>query len=148
MQTCTIKKIPQTLQNLKDLFSPLDEDERRELLCALAQESKKYRQNYQQTYFAETYHKDPICTDTVGIHLFQTNKNNYSLHVSLGPHVQTLTKAFACILCKTINNLSEKEILELQAEDIHELIGTPLVKQRSQITHYLLNRIKTTILKN
>ena len=62
--------------------------------------------------------------------------------VSLGPEVQTLTRAMTSILCKGLAGSSPEKILALEADFVPRIIGANLVRQRSQTVYYVLGRMK------
>ena len=62
--------------------------------------------------------------------------------VTLGPQVQTLTRAMSSILCKGLDGTPPDEILAMPAEFVPMIVGADLVRQRSQTVYYLLTRMK------
>jgi cysteine desulfuration protein SufE len=62
--------------------------------------------------------------------------------VSLGPQVQTLTKAMTTILCKALEGLTIEEVLEVPADFVPQIVGAQLVRARSQTVYYILTRMK------
>ncbi|NDF16626.1 MAG: Fe-S metabolism protein SufE, partial [Verrucomicrobia bacterium] len=62
--------------------------------------------------------------------------------MTLGPQVQTLTKAMTAILCKGLDGAEPKEILDLESDFVPKIVGAQLVRVRSQTTYYILSRIK------
>ena len=91
----------------------------------------------------EDVRKDEECTDTVGIFLKVDPKGCVSLRVSLGPQVQTLTKAMTAILCTGLREMTLEEIIELPSDFVPKIVGTQLVRIRSQTVFYVLTRIKS-----
>lgn len=62
--------------------------------------------------------------------------------MTLGPQVQTLTKAMAAILCKGLDGVTPKAIMELESDFVPKIVGAQLVRVRSQTTYYILSRMK------
>jgi len=87
--------------------------------------------------------KDEECTDTVAIYLRLDERGGAHFRISLGPQVQTLTRAMSSILCKGLEGVSPAEILEIPADFVPKIVGAELVRLRSQTVYYLLTRIKS-----
>ena len=62
--------------------------------------------------------------------------------VSLGPEVQTLTRAMTAILCKGLDGAKPDEILEVPSDFVPKIVGAELVRLRSQTSYYVLGRMK------
>ena len=62
--------------------------------------------------------------------------------MTLGPEVQTLTRAMTSILCKGLDGATPQEILDLPSDFVTRIVGAELVRVRSQTTYYVLTRIK------
>jgi cysteine desulfuration protein SufE len=62
--------------------------------------------------------------------------------VTLGPQVQTLTKAMSSILCKGLDGITPEEVLAIPADFVPKIVGAELVRLRSQTVYYLLTRMK------
>ncbi|MEO0454707.1 MAG: SufE family protein [Verrucomicrobiota bacterium] len=133
---------PARLQSIIDLFESLPDQAKRENLIAMADSAKKFEPQEGQTYTLEDVRKDEECTDTVGIYLTVQDQSQCNFHVSLGPQVQTLTRAMTSILCKGLDGLSPDEIMEIPADFVPKIVGADLVRQRSQTTYYVLSRMK------
>src|SRR5436190_15925147 len=84
---------PPKLQAIIDLFESLPEEEKRENLVAYSEQAKKHEPQAGETFALEDVRKDEECTDTVGIFLKVDEKGGVHFNVTLGPQVQTLTKA-------------------------------------------------------
>jgi hypothetical protein len=80
--------------------------------------------------------------DTVGIFL-KVNAANSSRFRSLGPQVQTLTKAMTSILCKGLEGITPQEVLDVPADFVPKIVGADLVRQRSQTVYHILTRMKS-----
>jgi cysteine desulfuration protein SufE len=63
--------------------------------------------------------------------------------MTLGPEVQTLTRAMTSILCKGLDGATPQEILDLPSDFVTRIVGAELVRVRSQTTYYVLTRIKS-----
>lgn len=134
---------PEPLNDLIDLFEHLPEQERRENLVVMADNAKKYEPAEGEVFDLEDVRKDEECTDTVGIFLRVGEDEKLHFAVSLGPMVQTLTKAMTSILCRGLNGSKPQEILDVPADFVPRIIGTELVRVRSQTVYYVLSRMKT-----
>ena len=88
---------PAPLQALVDLFSGLCENERRELLIHYAGGSVRHAPRQGEVFDIEESRKDAECTDTVGIHVRVDGGGRCHFRVTLGPEVQTLTRAGASV---------------------------------------------------
>src|SRR2546423_8524270 len=62
--------------------------------------------------------------------------------MTLGPEVQTLTRAMTAILCKGLDGRTPQEVLELPSDFVTRILGAELVRVRSQTIYYVLSRIK------
>lgn len=133
---------PAPLAEIIGLMEHLPEGERRGLLVHYAEGAKNCAPQPGETFDLEDIRKDEECTDTVGIHLRVEDGARSFFRVSLGPEVQTLTRAMTSILCKGLNGSPPQEILELKADFVPRLIGAELVRQRSQTVYYVLGRMK------
>src|SRR5690349_6844201 len=94
---------PPKLQAIIDLFTALPEEEKRENLIAYAEQAKKHEPQAGETFALEDVCKDEECTDTVGVFLRVDEANRAHFRVTLGPQVQTLTKAMTGILCRGLH---------------------------------------------
>ena len=93
----------------------------------------------------EDVRKDEECTDTVGIFLQIDADRRACFRVTLGPQVQTLTRALAAILCQGFEGAPPEEILAVPADFVPKIVGAQLVRLRSQTVYYLLNRMKSAV---
>lgn len=133
---------PKKLQGIIDLFESLSEQERRENLIVYSERASKIGPKDGQSFDIEDVRKDEECTDTVGIFLSVDEEGGSHVWVTLGPQVQTLTKAMASILVKGLDGVTPQDILDLENDFVPRIIGAQLVRQRSQTTYYVLSRIK------
>ena len=134
---------PAKLQAIIDLFASLPEEEKRENLIAYAEQSKKHEPQAGETFTLEDVRKDEECTDTVGIFLGVDAGNRAHFRVTLGPQVQTLTKAMTGILCRGLDGCTLEEIMALPADFVPKIVGGHLVRIRSQTVYYILTRMKS-----
>ena len=133
---------PPKLAAIVALFESLPEDERRGNLVAYSEQAGRHEPRPGETFDLEDVRKDEECTDTVGIFLKLDRQRRVSLRISLGPRVQTLTKAMAAILCRGLDDLTPEEIIELPSDFVPKIVGSQLVRIRSQTVFYVLTRIK------
>lgn len=135
--------LPPALEEIVALFDALSEDERRENLIAYADAAPRCAPRPGERFDLEDVRKDEECTDAVGIFLKVDPATRAShLRISLGPHVQTLTKALAAILCRGLEGTPPGEILDVPADFVPCIVGGQLVRLRSQTVYYLLSRLK------
>lgn len=134
---------PEPLHDLIDLFEHLPEQERRENLVVMADNAKRHEPLEGEIFDLEDVRKDEECTDTVGIFLRVDEDEKVHFAVTLGPMVQTLTKAMTSILCRGLNGAKPQEVLDIPADFVPRVIGSELVRLRSQTVYYVLSRMKT-----
>ena len=134
---------PPALQDIIELFEHLPEQERRENLIVMADSAKKQEPHEGDTFDLEDVRKDEECTDTVGVYLRVDPENHAHFRVTLGPQVQTLTKAMTSILCKGLEGVPPEEIMEIPADFVPKIVGGQLVRIRSQTVYYILTRMKS-----
>ena len=133
---------PPKLRAIIDFFEPQSEDERRENLLAYAGQAKRHAPKRGETFDLEDVRKDEECTDTVGVFLRVDAERRAHFRITLGPQVQTLTKAMTSILCKGLDGSTLDEITELPADFVPKIVGGQLVRIRSQTVYYILTRMK------
>jgi len=136
---------PPGLQDIIELFQGLPEIERREMLVTYAENSAKCAPAEGETFDLEDIRKDEECTDTVGIHLAAGDDRRVSFKVSLGPEVQTLTRAMTAILCRGLNGTPAQDVLDVPADFVPKIVGAELVRLRSQTVYYVLTRMKSAV---
>ena len=132
---------PGELPEIIELFEILPEPERRENLVAFSEGASKWRPEDGECFDLEDIRKDDECTDEVGIFL-RVEEGKATFKVTLGPEVQTLTKAMTAILCRGLRGCSIDEILDCPADFVPKIIGAELVRARSQTVYYVLGRMK------
>ena len=134
---------PRKLNQIINLFESLPEDERRETLVAYADNAKRQEPRDGETFDLVDVRKDDECTDTVGVYLHADEDGRAHIRMTLGPEVQTLTRAMTAILCKGLDGSTPHEILDLPSDFVTRIVGTELVRVRSQTVYYVLTRIKS-----
>src|SRR6266581_3365471 len=133
---------PPKLNNIINLFESLPEDERRETLVSYADNAAKQEPRVGEQFDLEDIRKDEECADTVGVYLHVDNDGKAHIRMTLGPEVQTLTRAMTAILCKGLQGTTPQEILDLPSDFVTRIVGSELVRIRSQTIYYVLTRIK------
>ena len=91
---------PEKLTQIVSLFESLPAPEKRESLISYATAAAKNAPREGESFDLEDVRKDEECTDTVGVFLKISSTRACEFRVTLGPQVQTLTKAMTSILCK------------------------------------------------
>ena len=137
-------KRPNKFTELIHFFESLPENERRENLMLFAKKVDKWVPDGEINYSIQDVRKDEHCTDEVGIFVNSTN-DTISFRVSLGPKVQTLTRAIASILCEISENEKIDHIQAIKKNDISRIIGQELVRLRSQTVYYILERMQEAL---
>ena len=131
---------PPRLQAIADLFAGLTESARRELLIHYAAGAARYAPQPGETFDIEDMRHDAECTDKVGIHL--RIHDGCHFRVTLGPEVQTLTRALSAILCEGLDGLPPAEVAALPESIVDAIVGTELVRLRSRTVYYIVRRLK------
>jgi cysteine desulfuration protein SufE len=133
---------PTKLNKIINLFETLPEDERRETLVSYADNARKQEPRAGEKFDLEDGRKDEECADTVGVYLHVDETGKARIRMTLGPEVQTLTRSMASILCKGLEGSTPQEILDLPSDFVTRIVGSELVRIRSQTIYYVLTRIK------
>ena len=133
---------PEKLNKIIQLFESLPEEERRETLVSYADNAPKQAPRPGEHFNLEDIRKDEECADTVGVYLQVDETGKAHFRMTLGPEVQTLTRAMASILCKGLDGCTPEEVLELPSDFVTRIVGAELVRIRSQTTYYILTRMK------
>jgi cysteine desulfuration protein SufE len=133
---------PEKLTQIVSLFESLPAPEKRESLISYASAAAKNAPREGESFDLEDVRKDEECTDTVGVFLKISSTRACEFRVTLGPQVQTLTKAMTSILCKGLAGCTPEEVLEIPADFVPKIVGADLVRQRSQTVYYILTRMK------
>jgi cysteine desulfuration protein SufE len=133
---------PTKLDKIINLFESLPEGERRETLVSYADNAKKQEPRESEKFDLVDVRKDEECADTVGVYLQVDEDGKAHIRMTLGPEVQTLTRAMTAILCKGLDGSTPREILDMRSDFVTRIVGTELVRVRSQTIYYVLTRIK------
>jgi cysteine desulfuration protein SufE len=136
---------PAALGELIAFFESLPEGERRENLIDLAAQVAKHTPQEGEAFDLEDVRKDAECTDTVGVHVRLEKYGRVHFAISLGPKVQTLTRALTVLLCRGLNGSTAQEVLDVPQDFVPRIIGAELVRLRSQTVYYVLNRMKEAV---
>ena len=131
---------PPRLQAIADLFAGLTEPARRELLIHYAAGAARYSPQPGETFEVNDVRHDAECTDKVGIHL--RIQEGCHFRVTLGPEVQTLTRALSAILCEGLDGLPPAEVTALPESIVDAVVGAELVRLRSRTVYYIVRRLK------
>jgi cysteine desulfuration protein SufE len=134
---------PTKLDKIINLFDSLPEDERRETIVSYADSVKNQEPRTDENFDLVDVRKDEECTDTVGVYLHVDESGKAHIRMTLGPEVQTLTRSMAAILCKGLDGATPQEILDLPSDFVTRIVGTELVRVRSQTVYYVLTRMKS-----
>lgn len=135
---------PPALAEIVAFFDSLPEDEKRENLIVYADQSAGCAPKEGHRFDLEDVRKDEECTDTVGVFLTVDPATRAThFRISLGPHVQTLTKAMTAILCKGLDGATPEQILDVPQDFVPKIVGGQLVRLRSQTVYYILTRMKS-----
>lgn len=134
--------LPEKLREIVELFEGFSEKERLENLIAYAEQSKQYEPLEEESFDSQDVRKDEECADSVGLYLNVDADKRVCFKIKLGPHVQTLTRAMASLLCEGLNGSSLEEVLDLPQEFVKRIVGGELYRIRSQTVYYVLNRMK------
>ena len=134
---------PPKLNKIVNLFQRLPEDERRETLVSYADNAANQEPREGEKFELVDIRKDEECTDTVGVYLHVDSDGKAHIRMTLGPEVQTLTRAMTAILCKGLEGSTPQEIYDLPSDFVTRIVGAELVRVRSQTIYYVLTRIKS-----
>ena len=141
----SMAEYPAALGELIAFFESLPEGERRENLIDLAAQAAKHAPQEGEAFDLEDVRKDVECTDTVGVHVRLEKDGHVRFAISLGPKVQTLTRALTVLLCRGLNGSTAQAVLEVPQDFVPRIIGAELVRLRSQTVYYVLNRMKEAV---
>ncbi|MFC5457519.1 SufE family protein [Prosthecobacter fluviatilis] len=133
---------PPALGELISFFESLPEGERRDNLIDFAAAAESCAPHQGEKFDLEDIRHDAECTDTVGVHARLEHGDHVHFAISLGPRVQTLTKALTTILCRGLNGCPLAQVLAVPQDFIPRIIGADLVRLRSQTVYYVLGRMK------
>ena len=135
--------MPPSLAEIIEFFDLLPEDEKRDNLIAYADAAAACAPREGEVFDLEDVRKDEECTDTVGVFLrVEPGTRAAHFRISLGPHVQTLTKAMTAILCKGLDGATPEAVMDVPQDFVPRIVGGQLVRLRSQTVYYILGRMK------
>src|SRR5215470_17289905 len=134
---------PTKLNTIINLFESLPEDERRETLVSYADNAKRQEPRERENFDLVDIRKDEECTDTVGVYLQVDEEGKAHIRMTLGPEVQTLTRAMTAILCKGLDGSTTREILDLPSDFVTRIVGTDVEPVRCLTVYYVRTRIKS-----
>lgn len=141
----TMNPYPPALAEMVAFFESLTEAERRETLIDLAGAAKSHEPREGESFDFSDVRKDAECTDTVGVVIRVNEGGRAHFAVTLGPRVQTLTRAMAAILCRGLEGATPREILDVPQDFVPRIVGAQLVRLRSQTVYYVLSRMKEAV---
>ncbi len=136
-------RYPEKLREIIDFFEMLPEEEKRENLIFYAENATLQEPRDEESYDLDDVRKDEECTDTVGVFLRVDPEGRAHFRISLGPQVQTLTKAMTAILCQGLSGSTPAAVLEIPQDFVPRIVGSQLVRVRSQTVFYILTRMKS-----
>jgi cysteine desulfuration protein SufE len=135
-------ELPPVLAALVAFFEALPEVERRENLVAYAEKARSIAPRAGESFAGEDLRKDEQCTDYVGVFLRLNPGGGVTLRMTLGPEVQTLTRAMAVLLCRGLEGAQPGHIASLDPGFVSRLVGCDLVRIRARTVYYVLERIQ------
>ena len=136
---------PAPLAEIIGFFRGLSEGEIRENLIAYAEAAAGCAPAEGERFDVENVRHDRECTDTVGIFMrVNPASRGVRFRVTLGPRVQTLTRAMATILCRGLEGATPEAVIALPADCVPRIVGAHLVRLRSQTVYYVLRRMQET----
>ena len=134
---------PPNLNEIVSLFEALPDEEKRENLIDYADRAPRCAPQPGEQFDLEDVRKDEECTDTVGVFLKVADDRRTHFRITLGPQVQTLTKAMTAILCRGFEGATPEEIMAVPQDFVPRIVGGQLVRLRSQTVYYILTRMKS-----
>lgn len=134
---------PAPLAEIVAFFELLPEDEKRENLIVYADQAVAHAPTAGEIFDLEDVRKDQECTDTVGVFLrVDPATGGARFRVTLGDQVQTLTRAMTAILCRGLDGATPSAVLDVPQDFVPKIVGSQLVRLRSQTVYYILGRMK------
>lgn len=133
---------PLKIQELVELFETFSPEQKRENLVLYADNAKNYAPKEELQYDIEDIRKDEECLDTIGVFLKVEEGQKVQFRLTLGPEVQTLTRAMASILCEGFEGATVDQVITMPQDFIPKIVGGELVRLRSQTVYYVLSRMK------
>jgi cysteine desulfuration protein SufE len=139
--------MPPALQEIIALLQHLPEHERREALIAYAEAADTVSPKPQIDYCYQEVRRDSFCSDIVGVHIQKEDSGRLHFAISLGPKVQTLTRALAVILSRGLDGCYPIDVLSVSSDVVSRIVGSELVRLRSKTVYYILERIQELVKK-
>lgn len=127
------------------LLEGMSEPERREMLVHYAEISAQHKPVEGAEYAVRDVRRDEQCTDTVGIFFRLDEDGGAHFAFTLGPKVQTLTRALAAILARGFEGSPVADVLDTGPEIIDRIVGSTLVRLRSRTVYYMLERMQQAV---
>jgi cysteine desulfuration protein SufE len=137
-----VSAFPAKLEEILELFEGLPETERREMLISFAENAHQHEPADGQAFDIEDVRKDDECTDEVGVYLNVNEVGEARFKVRLGAKVQTLTRAMTSVLCRGLEGSTPEAVQEVPQDFVPRIVGSELVRLRSQTVYYVLTRMK------
>src|SRR5882757_8951464 len=128
---------PGKLSEIINLFESLPEDERRETLVSYADNAKRQEPREGENFDLVDVRKDEECTDTVGVYLHVDDEGKAHIRMTLGPEVQTLTRAMTAILCQGLDVSTPVVILDRRIVFPTRVGLTELLRLRIQTADFI-----------
>ncbi|MCA1963978.1 MAG: hypothetical protein LDL31_08550, partial [Prosthecobacter sp.] len=98
-------------------------------------------------YCYQEVRRDSFCSDIVGVHIQKEDSGRLHFAISLGPKVQTLTRALAVILSRGLDGCYPIDVLSVSSDVVSRIVGSELVRLRSKTVYYILERIQELVKK-
>ncbi|MFV1995647.1 MAG: Fe-S metabolism protein SufE [Verrucomicrobiales bacterium] len=138
--------LPAPLEEIAAFLETLSEDERRDALVAHAEGAGAWEPRQGERFEREDIrHDQRECTDQVGIHLRLEEGGTCAFRISLGPRVQTLTRALSAILAQGLEGAGAQQVLAVPGTLIPRLVGAELVRLRARSVYYILRRMQEIV---
>ena len=110
---------PTKLAEIISLFESLPDAEKRDMLIVFADSAARQAPREGETFDLEDIRKDEAYR--YGRHFLSHPDKSSHFRVTLGPQVQTLTKAMTSILCKGLEGTTPQEMLDVPADFVPRL---------------------------
>ena len=128
-------------------FQGLSEVQRRDLLLTYAAEAPRHRPRAEESYLVSDERIDPGCIDTVGLYLRRDEDGRIHLRASLGPEVQTLTRALVAILCRGLEGATVGDAASLTDGFVPLVTGEELLRQRGRSVYHVTQRLREAAMR-
>jgi cysteine desulfuration protein SufE len=134
--------LPPALDEIVALFSGFSEAQRRDALLACAAAAALHEPAPGERFDLVDERIDPGCVDVVAWHLRREPDGTLRLRVRCGPRTQTLTRAFAALLCRGLDGATPRHVTELCDDIVPCLVGETLLKFRKRSVFRILHRLQ------